>query len=108
LEQDSSFGVVVQLPVPEPVQQASGAPAAVQAELGKLLNTLTVMVKPVTPEDKLKTLSMEPLLLFGGVPPVATEVSVPPVTVPTVSCSWVLTALFEFTGRTVWRVVVPL
>jgi len=76
--------------------------------LGKLDRTTTFMVKPVTPEDNWKTRSIEELVLLAGVPPVATEVSVPPVTVPTVSVRALLTALSEFVGRTVCSAVVAL
>jgi hypothetical protein len=72
-----------------------------------LLVTFTFIVKPVTPELSRKTLSMPPLLLVAGMPEVATEVSEPPVTVPTVSCNWVFTALLVLVGSTVCRVVAP-
>jgi hypothetical protein len=51
---------------------------------------------------------MSPLLLLAGAPPVATDVSEPPVTVPTVSTNAMFTALFESAGRTVCSVDVPL
>jgi hypothetical protein len=96
-----------QVPVPGPVQQAFGSPDCVQAAFGKTASVRTFMVNPVTPEDSWKTRSMAPLLLPAGTPPVLTAVSVPPVTVPTVSVMPVVMALFVLVGRVVWRVEVP-
>lgn len=104
---DPPAGVVLHEPVPAPVQQPRGSPERIHAALGKLARTWTFIVNPVTPEDTSKTRSISLLELSPGIPPVATDVSVPPVTVPTVRTSAMFTALFEFVGRTVCRVEVP-
>jgi hypothetical protein len=49
--QEPPLGVVLQVPVPAPVQHARGSPDRMQAAFGKAARTCTVIVKPVTPEE---------------------------------------------------------
>src|SRR5262249_41114813 len=116
-----ALGVVLQVPVPAPVQHVCGVFRATQAAFGKFACTLAFSVKQLPPapgQHELGTPTpvhaalvtrksdpISPLLLFAGVvPPVESITNVPAVIVRT---SFVLMAALVFVGELIWRVVAP-
>ena len=84
-------GVVLHVPVPEPVQQATGSPDAVQAPSGNAPHTWTVTVKlpPVTRNSA----PISPLVVFAWGAAFVTATA-DPVPLVRVSTNFVFTAGF--------------